>query len=73
MKMHSRWLGDALPRVTSGVGLGAESVVKKYVDVIPSLYRLYDSAQSRTSSTSPRSSSPGRSRSAHRNPSGRSA
>ena len=73
MKMHSRWLGDELSRVTSGVVLGAESVVEKYVEVIPSLYRFYDSAQRRTSSTSPRSTSPGRSPSPHWNPSGRSA
>ena len=44
MKMHSRWLGDGLARVRSGVGLGAECVVEKYVEVIPSLCMLYDSA-----------------------------
>ena len=44
MKMHWRRLGDEPERVTSGVVLGAESVVEKSVDVIPSLCRLYDSA-----------------------------
>ena len=44
MKTHSRWLGAALSRVTSCVGLGAECVVEKYVEVIPSLCMLYDSA-----------------------------
>ena len=44
MKTHSRWLGDALARVTSGVGMGAECVAEKYIEVISSLFVLNDSA-----------------------------